>query len=102
MNDSLNSIFPVLSLSGIAVASLLLTACSEPPAPAALVKPVFVTTATPANSAQLRSFTSVVRARVETELGPSDWSEPAWLEQPHLEPGRLQPRVRRDASGVPR
>jgi len=69
MNDSLNSIFPVLSLSSIAVASLLLTACSEPPAPAAAVKPVFVTTVTPANSAQTRSFTSVVRARVETELG---------------------------------
>ena len=69
MNDSLNSIFPVLSLSSIAVASLLLTACSEPPAPAAIVKPVFVTTVTPANSAQSRSFTSAVRARVETELG---------------------------------
>lgn len=69
MNDSLNSIFPGLSLSSIAVASLLLTACSEPPAPAAIVKPVFVTTVTPANSAQSRSFTSAVRARVETELG---------------------------------
>jgi len=69
MNDSLNRIFPVLSLSSIAGASLLLTACSEPPAPVALVKPVFVTTVTPANSTQIRSFTSVVRARVETELG---------------------------------
>jgi RND family efflux transporter MFP subunit len=69
MNDSLNSIFPVLSLSSIAAASLLLTACSEPPAPAAIVKPVFVTTVTPTNSAQSRSFTSVIRARVETELG---------------------------------
>jgi RND family efflux transporter MFP subunit len=68
MNDS-NSIFPVLSLSSIAVASLLLMACSEPPAPAAIVKPVFVTTVTPAKSAQSRSFTSVIRARVETELG---------------------------------
>ena len=68
MNDS-NSIFPVLSLSSIAVASLLLTACSKPPTPAAIVKPVFVTTVTPANSAQSRSFTSVIRARVETELG---------------------------------
>jgi len=64
-----NRIFPAISLSSIAAASLLLTACSEPPAPAALVKPVFVTTVTPANSAQIRSFTSVVRARVETELG---------------------------------
>ena len=69
MNDSLNSIFPVFSLSSIAAASLLLTACGEPPAPAAIVKPVFVTTVTPANSAQSRSFTSVIRARVETELG---------------------------------
>ena len=69
MNDPLNSNFAVLSLSSIAVASLLLTACSEPPAPAAIVKPVFVTTVTPANSAQSRSFTSVIRARVETELG---------------------------------
>ena len=69
MNDSLNSLFPVLSLSSIAVASLLLTACSEPAAPAAIVKPVFVTTVTPADSAQSRSFTTVIRARVETELG---------------------------------
>jgi len=70
MNDSLNRmIFPAISLASIAAAGLLLTACSEPPAPAAVVKPVFVTTVTPANSAQTRSFTSVVRARVETELG---------------------------------
>src|SRR5206468_11659210 len=39
MNDSLNS-FRALSLPSIAVVSLLLTACSEPPAPAAIVKPV--------------------------------------------------------------
>jgi RND family efflux transporter MFP subunit len=64
-----NRIFPTLSLSSIAAASLLLTACSEQPAPAAAVKPVFVTIVTPANAAQTRSFTSVVRARVETELG---------------------------------
>jgi RND family efflux transporter MFP subunit len=70
MNDALNRmIFPTISLLSIAAASLLLTACSEPPAPAAVVKPVFVTTVKPANSAQVRSFTSVVRARVETELG---------------------------------
>jgi RND family efflux transporter MFP subunit len=69
MNAPLNRIFPTLSLPSIAVASLLLTACGEPPAPAALVKPVFVTTVTPANAAQSRSFTSVIRARVETELG---------------------------------
>lgn len=65
----MNRIFSAISLSSIAAASLLLTACSEPPAPAAVVKPVFVTTVTPATSAQTRSFTSVVRARVETELG---------------------------------
>ncbi|HEX6705233.1 MAG TPA: efflux RND transporter periplasmic adaptor subunit [Albitalea sp.] len=65
----MNRIFPVISLSSIAAASLLLSGCSEPPAPAAVVKPVFVTTVTTATSAQIRSFTSVVRARVETELG---------------------------------
>lgn len=69
MNASLNRIFPGLALSSIAAAALLLTACGKPPAPAAIVKPVFVTTVTPAPSAQTRSFTSVVRARVETELG---------------------------------
>lgn len=69
MNDSLKRIFPVFPLTGIALASVLLTACGEPPAPTAAVKPVFVTTVTPANSAQSRNFTSVVRARVETELG---------------------------------
>lgn len=69
MSDPLNRIFTAFSLSGIAAASLLLTACSQPPAPAAIVKPVFVTTVTPTNSAQTRSFTSVIRARVETELG---------------------------------
>lgn len=65
----MNRIFPALSLSSTAAASLLLTACGAPPAPAVAVKPVFVTTVTPANAAQTRSFTSVVRARVETELG---------------------------------
>lgn len=69
MNDSLNNIFRTLSPWSIAVTSLLLMACSQPTAPAAIVKPVFVTTVTPANAAQNRSFTSVIRARVETELG---------------------------------
>ena len=69
MNDSLNKFPPVLSLSGIALTGLLLTACSKPPAPADIVRPVFVTTVTSSNSAQSRSFTSVVHARVETELG---------------------------------
>jgi membrane fusion protein, multidrug efflux system len=49
-------------------ASLLLAACSEPPAPPAAVKPVFVTTVTPTASAQSRTFNSVVRARVESDL----------------------------------
>ena len=53
----------------MATAGVLLAACSRPPAPAAVVKPVFVTTVTEAASSQTRSFTSVVRARVETELG---------------------------------
>jgi len=70
MNTALNRmIFPAISLSSIAAACVLLTACSEPPAPAAAVKAVFVTTVNPANSGQTRSFTSVVHARVETELG---------------------------------
>ncbi|MDH0865103.1 efflux RND transporter periplasmic adaptor subunit [Mitsuaria sp. GD03876] len=65
----MNRIFSSLLLSGLAVAGLLLTACSERPAPGAAVKPVFVTTVATANAKQTRSFTSVVRARVETELG---------------------------------
>lgn len=60
---------PALTLTALAAAGALLAACSEPPAPAAVVKPVFVTTVTEATSAQTRTFTSVVRARVETELG---------------------------------
>ncbi|GAA0754980.1 efflux RND transporter periplasmic adaptor subunit [Ideonella azotifigens] len=69
MNDAFNRIFPAVSLSGLAAACLLLTACSKPPEPAAIVKPVFVTTVTPANATQSRSFTSVIRARVETDFG---------------------------------
>ena len=65
----MNRIFITISLSSIAAASLLLTACSEPPAPAVAAKPVFVTTVTLANATQTRSFSSTVRARVETELG---------------------------------
>lgn len=49
-------------------ASLMLAGCSEAPAPAAVVKPVFVTTVTQGASAQSRTFTSVVRARVESDL----------------------------------
>ena len=65
----MNRIFPALALVSLTAASLLLTACSEPPAPVAVVKPVFVTTVTPTTAPQVRTFTSVVRARVETELG---------------------------------
>lgn len=62
-------IFPVVSLTALAAACVQLAACSDKPAPAPVVKPVFVTTVTQASSAQTRAFTSVVRARVETDLG---------------------------------
>ncbi|WP_332744285.1 efflux RND transporter periplasmic adaptor subunit [Hydrogenophaga sp.] len=65
----MNRTFPAMSHSAVATAALLLAACSEPPTPAAIVKPVFVTTVAEAVSSQTRSFTSVVRARVETNLG---------------------------------
>jgi len=65
-----NRIFlPTVSLLALAAAGVLLAACSEPPAAAAKPRPVFVTTATQAVSSQTRAFTSVVRARVETDLG---------------------------------
>ncbi len=65
----MNRIFPAVSFTAVAAASALLAACGQPPAPVAVVKPVFVTTVTQAGSAQTRAFTSVVRARVETDLG---------------------------------
>lgn len=64
----MNRIFPAISLPCIAATSLLLAGCSEPPAPPASVKPVFVTTVNPATSGQARTFTSVVRARVESDV----------------------------------
>lgn len=64
----MNRTFYAISLLAVAAVCIQLTACSGPPAPVAVVKPVFVTTVTPAASAQTRSFTSVVRARVETDL----------------------------------
>jgi RND family efflux transporter MFP subunit len=64
-----NTIFLATSLIAVASASALLAACGAPPAPVAVVKPVFVTTVTQIGSAQTRAFTSVVRARVETDLG---------------------------------
>ena len=60
---------PAVALTATMAAAALLAACSEPAPPPAVVKPVFVTTVTQAASAQTRSFTSVVRARVETDLG---------------------------------
>ena len=65
----MNRPLPTVSHLALAAAGVLLAACSAPPAPVAVVKPVFVTTVTEAVSAQTRSFTSVVRARVETDLG---------------------------------
>jgi len=55
--------------AAVAASCMLLTACGDPPAPPAAVKPVFVTTVTASSSVQTRAFTAVVRARVETELG---------------------------------
>jgi len=63
-----NTIHSTLALTSLAAASLLITGCSEPPAPAAVARPVFVTTVNPTPSAQTRSFTSVVRARVEGDV----------------------------------
>ncbi|MBX3605184.1 MAG: efflux RND transporter periplasmic adaptor subunit [Piscinibacter sp.] len=66
----MNRIIPALSLTSLAAASLLLIGgCSEPPAAAAVAKPVFVTTVAPTASMQSRTFTSVVRARVESDIG---------------------------------
>lgn len=60
--------FSALSLTAIA-AALLLAGCGQPSVPAAVVKPVFVSIAAPAGATRTRTFTSVVRARVETEVG---------------------------------
>ena len=65
----MNRTFFAVCVLATAAAGLLLTACSDPPTPAAKGKPVFVTTVSEAVSSQTRSFTSVVRARVETDLG---------------------------------
>lgn len=55
---------PVLVLT----AAALLGACSEPAAPLATVRPVYVSPVLPAANADTRSFTASVRARVETDL----------------------------------
>lgn len=64
----MNSISFFVSRASLAACALL-AACSGPPAPVAAVKPVFVTTVSQASLGQTRAFTSVVRARVETDLG---------------------------------
>lgn len=64
----MNRIVPTLTLTSLAAASLLMAGCSEPPPPAAVLKPVFVTTVAPTASAQARTFTSLVRARVESDI----------------------------------
>ena len=64
----MNKTLPAMSALALAAACAL-AACSAPPAPVAVVKPVFVTTVTPAASGQTRAFTSVVHARVETDMG---------------------------------
>lgn len=64
----MNRISLPVSHVAMATAALLLAACSDPTVPAAVVKPVFVTTVTEALSPQTRAFTAVVRARVETDM----------------------------------
>lgn len=64
----MNRIFTTLSLTSLATASMLLAGCSEPPVPPVAVRPVFVTTVSPTSSTQTRSFTSIIRARVESDL----------------------------------
>jgi RND family efflux transporter MFP subunit len=65
-----NKTLPAVSaVAAAALAMIALAGCSAPPAPVAVAKPVFVTTVTPTASGQTRAFTSVVHARVETELG---------------------------------
>ncbi|HTH78157.1 MAG TPA: efflux RND transporter periplasmic adaptor subunit [Ramlibacter sp.] len=59
----------LVRVAAIAGACALLAACSRPPASVAIVRPVFVTTVAQASAAQTRSFTAVVHARVETDLG---------------------------------
>ena len=61
--------FRAVSLTAMAAACTLRLACSDPPVPVAVVKQVFVTTVTHSAAAQTRTFTSLVRARVETDLG---------------------------------
>lgn len=64
----MNRINPSLLFVSIATASLLMIGCSESLPPPVAVRPVFVTTVSHFGSTQTRSFTSVVRARVESDL----------------------------------
>lgn len=64
----MNRTHPPLLLTAVAAASLLMTGCSEPPQAPVVVKPVFVTTVAPTATAHSRTFTSVVRARVESDV----------------------------------
>ena len=64
----MNSAVSTPWLTSLAAASLMMAGCSEPPASRPVVKPVFVTTVAPAASAQTRSFTAVVRARIESDV----------------------------------
>ena len=65
----MNKTFLAVSLTAVAAACTQLTACSDQPAPVVVARSVFVTTVTQASSTQTRAFTSVVRARVETDMG---------------------------------
>lgn len=64
----MNRTIPTLSFMALAAAGLLVTGCSEPPKSVVVTKPVFVTTVAPPVSAQARTFTSVVRARIESDV----------------------------------
>lgn len=64
----MNSTFSTFAMAGTAAAVLLLAACSPPATPPVAARPVFVTTVQPAAAAQTRTFTAVVRPRVESDL----------------------------------
>lgn len=64
----MSNLFFAAASVALTAASFLLVACSQPAAPPAVVRPVFVTTVHPTTTAQSRTFTSFVRARVEGEV----------------------------------
>lgn len=57
-----------LTAASVATTALFLTGCGEKPAPQASIRSVYVSTVASADAFDKRSFTSSVRARVETEL----------------------------------